>query len=79
MTRNAARPMSASPRMGPTTAPAIQALLLLFPFPSSPSIDEVGVGLELAVLVGVSDTRLGTVVVNLEVKTVAWVNKMVFL
>jgi hypothetical protein len=75
--KNAARPMSARPMMGPTTAPAIQALLLLFPFSSSPNV-EVNVGLELALLVGVADTRLGTVVVNLEVKTVAWISKMVF-
>jgi hypothetical protein len=62
MKKNMAKPMSARPRRGPITAPAIHALLLLFPAPPSPVSAEISVALDPGELVAVTDaeTRLGT-------------------
>jgi hypothetical protein len=61
MKKNMAKPMSARPTRGPTTAPAIQALLVLFP-PPPPFVAEMTDGLDLGELVGVTEAeiRLGT-------------------
>jgi hypothetical protein len=69
MKKNMARPMSARPTRGPTTAPAIQALLVLFP-PPPPLVPEMTEGLDLGELVGVTEAeiRLGTGSTRREVK-----------
>jgi hypothetical protein len=61
MKKNMARPISARPTRGPTTAPAIHALLVLLP-PLALSVFEMIGGLDLVELVGVTEAeiRLGT-------------------
>jgi hypothetical protein len=60
MKKNMAKPMRARPTRGPITAPAIQALLLLF-CPPPPLVTEITEGLDLGELVAVTEaeTRLG--------------------
>jgi hypothetical protein len=55
MKKNARRPISARPRRGPTTAPAIHALLLLF---SSSTSGGAGVGVLVDVEAATVDERL---------------------
>jgi hypothetical protein len=62
MKKKASRPMSARPRRGPTTAPAIQALLLLFcwigPISPPPGIAEADGELTAAVEVVTVDVKV---------------------
>lgn len=61
MRKKAARPMMARPRRGPTTAPAIQALLFFLPLEltSVSTSEERRVGFGAVVIVGVADARPG--------------------